>query len=188
MKLVSSKSEVYSRVRNNCWRSINHGDDEYRLFYGKMIQRLEFAEDEPVRTQEEPFSYLLVDAAQEGRHLYDGLDMVFESSSVSIDGKEAQRRISLIDVPEILQIQLQRVQYNRAENKIFKSNAHMSFGDTISMDRYLEVAEGDMEGTMRRDRTNACRKEMEKARARLDAIYQDGVSGLFDRSVQMIRG
>lgn len=140
-----------------------------------MIQRLEFITDEPVRTQEEPFSYLLVDAAQEGRHLYDGLDMVFESSLVSIDDKQAHRRITLIDVPEILQIQLQRVQYNRAENKVFKSNAHMTFGDTISMDRYLEVAEGDIAGADRRDRTNLCRREMENARARLDEIIQHKV-------------
>lgn len=148
-----------------------------RLFYGKMRQRLEFEDhSEAVRIQDEPFSYLLVDVAQEGRHLYDGLDMVFDSSFVSIDGKQAQRRISLVDVPPILQVQLQRVQYDRLENKVFKSNAHMSFGDTISMDRYLEIDENDAEGMARREKTNACRKQMEGARARLSELTQVKVS------------
>lgn len=145
-----------------------------------MIQRLEFEDpSEPVRVQEEPFSYLLVDVAEEGRQLYDGLDMVFESSLVLIDGKQAQRRVSLVDIPDILQVQLQRVQYDRAQGKVFKSNAHMSFGATLCMDRYLEIAPDDEEGMARRERTNACRHEMEAARAALARINQNGVRFLF---------
>ena len=73
-------------------------------------------------------------------------------------------------MPPILQIQLQRVQYDREEQKIFKSNAYMSFSDTISMDRYLEADAADVEAVARRDLTNDCRREMERGRLRLDSI------------------
>ena len=138
-----------------------------------MKQTLELddrEQPEAVRVKDEPFAYLLVDVSSEGRNLYDGLDMVFDSSLVSIDGKNAHKRMSLVDVPPILQIQMQRVQYDKVEQKIFKSNAYMKFGDRLCMDRYLEVEEGDEEGLRKRDRTNEHRREIEKARARLEVL------------------
>ena len=138
-----------------------------------MKQTLELddkVQPEPIRVKDEPFAYLLVDVASEGRNLYDGLDMVFDSSLVSIDGKSAHKRMSLVTVPPILQIQMQRVQYDKVEQKIFKSNAYMKFGDKLCMDRYLEVEEGDEGGLRKRDLTNEHRREIEKARARLEVL------------------
>ena len=138
-----------------------------------MRQQLEINDStkrEPIRVKEEPFFSLLVDVAEEGRNVYDGLDMVFDDSLVDIEGKQARRSVSLVEVPPILQIQLQRVQYDREQQKIFKSNAHMSFGQTISMDRYLQVDPTDAEAVARRARTNDCRREMERARARLHEL------------------
>lgn len=147
--------------------------DPGRLFYGKMKQTLELDDTthaEPVRVKDEPFAYLLVDVASEGRNLYDGLDMVFDSSLVSIDGMSARKRMSLVDVPPILQIQMQRVQYDKKEQKIFKSNAHMSFEDTLCMDRYLEVDERDVDGIAKRDATNEHRRTIDKSRSRLEML------------------
>lgn len=144
-----------------------------RTFYGKMRQQLQIddpGEKEPLRIKEEPFFSLLVDVAEEGRDVYDGLDTVFDDSIVDIEGKHARRRISLVAVPSLLQIQLQRVQYNRLEQKIFKSNAHMSFSDTISMDRYLEIDPEDVAGIARRDRTIELRQQIEASRSRLTKL------------------
>lgn len=138
-----------------------------------MKQTLELEDlsnPEPVRTQDELFAYLLVDVASEGRTLYDGLDMVFDSSIVSIDGSVAKKRMTLIDLPPILQIQMQRVQYDKKEQKIFKSNAYMGFEEKLFMDRYLEVEEGDEEGIRKRELTNDYRREIEKARTRLELL------------------
>jgi hypothetical protein len=149
------------------------------MFYGKMRQRLELSDPtapEPVRVQEEPFFSLLVDVAEEGRTVYDGLDNVFDDSLVTVSSTEARRTVALIGVPPILQIQLQRVQYDRIEKKIFKSNAYMQFGETISMDRYLEVDPNDVEAVARRDRTNELKRQMEKARARLAELTRSKVS------------
>ena len=57
--------------------------------------------------KEEAFSYLLVDIAQEGRDLYDGLDASFSPSIVEVDGKRAKRLDVLTELPPILQLQLQ---------------------------------------------------------------------------------
>lgn len=123
-----------------------------------------------MRTKEEPFFSLLVDVAEEGRNVYDGLDAVFDDSPVEIEGKPARRRVSLVEVPALLQIQLQRVQYDREKQKIFKSNQHMAFGPEISLDRYLQVDEDDVEGKSRRSRTSSCRAEMERCRSRLNKL------------------
>lgn len=142
-------------------------------FYGKTRQQLEFSDtsiSEPIRTKEEPFFSLLVDVAEEGRNVYDGLDAVFDDSPVEIEGKRARRRVSLVEVPALLQIQLQRVQYDREKQKIFKSNQHMAFGPEISLDRYLQVDDDDVEGKRRRNRTTKYRKEIEKCRARLSKL------------------
>ncbi|KAL8284166.1 hypothetical protein RQP46_004915 [Phenoliferia psychrophenolica] len=147
-----------------------------RTFYGKMKQQLEIINDptekEPLRIKEDPFFSLLVgvDLAEQGRNVYDGLDSVFDDALVEIEGKHARRRITLVDVPPILHIQLQRVQYDRIAKKIFKSNAHLSFDDTITLDRYLEIDPTDEVAVARRDRTANCRQELELARTRLQAL------------------
>lgn len=140
-----------------------------------MKQQLEITdpapdEKEPLRISEEPFFSLLVDVAEDGHNVYDGLDKVFDDAVVDIEGKQARRRITLVDVPPILQIQLQRVQYDRVKKNIFKSNAHLSFSPTIAMDRYLEIDPKDEDAVARRDRTMACRHELEVARTRLQDL------------------
>lgn len=128
-----------------------------------------------MRAKEEPFFSLLVDVAEEGRDVYDGLDAVFDDSPVEIEGKAARRRVSLVEVPALLQIQLQRVQYDREEKKIFKSNQHMSFGPEISMDRYLEPETGDEDAKRRKLTTSQLREEMEGCRSRLRKLQEPKV-------------
>ena len=77
------------------------------LFYGTSRQTLDFEVPDAQRIKEEAFSYLLVDVAQEGRDLYDGLDASFSPSVVEVDGKPARRQDVITELPPILQIQLQ---------------------------------------------------------------------------------
>jgi ubiquitin carboxyl-terminal hydrolase 25/28 len=127
---------------------------------------------EPIRTQEDPFFSLLVDVPPTSfdRDIYDGLDAVFDDAPVEIEGKSARRTISLLDLPPVLQIQLQRVQYDREKGRIFKSNAHLSFPDELNLGRYLDVQGSDL--IEKRARTNALRSELEGTRARLAKLEQ----------------
>ncbi|GAA5954026.1 hypothetical protein JCM21900_005384 [Sporobolomyces salmonicolor] len=152
-----------------------------RTFYGLMRQKLVFDDPstpDPIRTQEEPFFSLLVDVPPSSvdRDIYDGLDTVFDDAPVEIEGKSARRRISLVDVPPILQIQLQRVQYDREKQRIYKSNAHLTYPETIRMDRYLEVDETDAGAVEKRERTNEKRELLGKTKARLAELTADQVN------------
>lgn len=141
------------------------------LFYGKTRQSLMFENPKgKVSIKEEPFAYLLVDVAEEGRDLYDGLDRVFDESEVELENGKACRRVGLVELPPILQIQLQRVQFDRRTHTVFKSNAHLKFGERLRMDRYLEPDSNDEEAQEKRSKTISLRKEIECLRGRLGEL------------------
>ncbi|BGP21214.1 ubiquitin-specific protease ubp2 [Rhodotorula toruloides] len=156
-----------------------------RTFYGMMRQQLVFDDPssvpDPVRTQEEPFSCLLLDVPPTSssspaltRDIYDGLDAVFAPSPIELESHPAQRRVALVaPPPPVLQIQLQRVQYDRVKQTAFKSNAHLRFFEEIEVGRYCEVEEGDEEGEERRRITEEIRSELEELRERLTELTAD---------------
>lgn len=152
-----------------------------------MRQQLVFDDPtlpDPIRTQDEPFSSLLVDVAPSpstgpgalARDIYDGLDAVFAPSPITLEGHAAQRRVALVaPPPPVLQIQLQRVQYDREKQSVYKSNAHLQFYEEIGVRRYVEVAEGDEEGQARVRKTQELRRVLERTRARLAELTKDKV-------------
>lgn len=153
------------------------------LFYGTSRQTLDF--ETPTtgaqRVKEESFSYLLVDVAQEGTDLYDGLDTAFQTSTVEVEGKQAVRRDALTELPPILQIQLQRVQFDRKTAKVFKSNAYMPFPETLRMNRYLAHDTDDAVAVERHQTSADLRRRIAKARARLvdlEQVDEDKVGSL----------
>jgi ubiquitin carboxyl-terminal hydrolase 25/28 len=82
-----------------------------RLFYGKLRQRLTPLSDHPrpcysIHDKEDLFSHLPVNVASDGVDLYDGLSGYFDDV-VEFEGKKTRMEISLIDLPPLLQIQLQ---------------------------------------------------------------------------------
>ncbi|KAI9610046.1 hypothetical protein H4Q26_007040 [Puccinia striiformis f. sp. tritici PST-130] len=126
------------------------------LFYGTTRQSLIYENPKgKVSIKEEQFAYLLVDVAEEGRDLYDGLDKVFDESEVELDNGKASRRVGLVHLPPILQIQLQKNTY------CIQINAHLKFGPRLRMDRYLEPDPDDQVGQEKRAKTIGLRKEIE---------------------------
>ena len=84
-----------------------------RYFYGKTKQTLTFPNSSEVRTKEELFSHLLVNVAESDRDLYSALDNSFDIEKVDLEGQEAKRFLSISQLPPVLQIQVQRVQFDR---------------------------------------------------------------------------
>ncbi|KAI0776350.1 cysteine proteinase [Trametes elegans] len=118
-----------------------------RLFYGKKRQRLtSLSPEEDARHQssihekEDLFSHLHVNVADEGFDIYDGLARYFDDV-VELGGQKKRMEVSLVDLPPLLQIQLQRVQFNRETQQAYKSQAYVKFGETIYMDRFLDTAD-----------------------------------------------
>ena len=83
-----------------------------RLFYGKIRQRLSVQAPEASRSKsslherEDFFSHLPVNVSEESFDLYDGLSGYFDDM-VEFEGKKARMEVSLVELPPILQIQLQ---------------------------------------------------------------------------------
>ncbi|KAG9101955.1 ubiquitin-specific protease ubp2 [Ceratobasidium sp. 370] len=187
--MMFGKQHDVSEVFDNCMFQIetalrfepNSADDAgsgtiKKLFYGKILQRLSPIPGpttspliSPVKTEgtthekEDLFSHLLVNVSDEGFDLYDGLSGYFEDE-VEYGGKRAKMDVSLLDLPPILQIQLQRVQFNRDTMQAFKSNAYVKFEETLLMDRFLantnpkkmaesKQLESELRGTRERLRT-----------------------------------
>ncbi|KAF8596170.1 cysteine proteinase [Ceratobasidium sp. AG-I] len=146
-----------------------------KLFYGKLLQRLRPIFDptaspttslrsRTVHEKEDLFSHLLVNVSDEGFDLYDGLNGYLEDE-VEYAGKRSRMEVSLLDLPPILQIQLQRVQFNRDTMQAFKSNAYIKFEETLSMDRFM--ADVDPE---KKAQSKIIESELSACRERLRAL------------------
>lgn len=136
------------------------------LFYGKTKQILESEEDgSNHREKTERFSSLLVDVAEGPRDLYDALDSYFGEDIMKLEDGETRRTVTIAQLPPVLQIQIQRVQFDRVMNRPFKSNALLRFDETIYMDRYLDS--DDPELKRKRREVSDWRIELSKLKKRL---------------------
>ncbi|KAJ7459049.1 hypothetical protein B0H11DRAFT_2060211 [Mycena galericulata] len=138
-----------------------------RLFYGKIRQRI--ASDEPqsrssVHEKEDLFSHLPVNVADDGVDIYDGLSGYFDDV-VEFQGKKARMEVTLLETPPLLQIQLQRVQFNRDTLQPYKSQAYVKFGETIYMDRFLDSAD-----PQKKARAKVIQAELTKCRERIRTL------------------
>ncbi|PWY99438.1 cysteine proteinase [Testicularia cyperi] len=138
------------------------------LFLGKTCQRIEtevagttsgdtghtrpsVAKQNSTHIKKEIFKILPIDVLEEGRDIYDGLDGFFDSETfVSTSGAVQRRSVTLLSPPPpLLQIQLQRVQYDRKTMRAFKSQAHLEMDETIYVDRYVDLNPADAEDAQR---------------------------------------
>ncbi|KAJ1026818.1 hypothetical protein NDA16_002115 [Ustilago loliicola] len=127
----------------------------------------------------EVFKILPIDVLEEGRDIYDGFDGFFDSDTfVSTSGAVQRRSVTLLSAPPLLQIQLQRVQYDRATMRAFKSQAHLEMPETLYVDRYIDLdpSDGDAVGRIaKRLDYQAKRRRIEELRAKL-AACKDGAN------------
>ena len=80
-----------------------------RLFYGKIRQCiLPGTEDQPSfgHNKEDLFSHLPVTVSDDGTDLYDGLSRYMDNI-IEYQGRKARMKVSVVELPSILQIQLQ---------------------------------------------------------------------------------
>ncbi|KAF8665383.1 hypothetical protein AX16_000402 [Volvariella volvacea WC 439] len=144
-----------------------------RLFYGKIRQQLTGAEPSTrssVHMKEDLFSHLPVNVANDGIDIYDGLSGYFDDV-VEFQGKKHHMQVSLVELPPLLQIQLQRVQFNRETMQPYKSQAYVKFGETIYMDRFMDNTNPE-----KKLRSKQIQSELSTCRERLRTLV-DGKDG-----------
>ncbi|EIW87195.1 cysteine proteinase [Coniophora puteana RWD-64-598 SS2] len=148
-----------------------------RLFFGKIKQRLSALSEADVKAKsasihekEDLFSHLPVNVAEHSFDIYDGLSGYFDDV-VEYEGKKNRMEVSLVDLPPLLQIQLQRVQFNRETLQAYKSQAYVKFEDMIYMDRYLDTANAE-----KKAKAKEIQKELNTKRERLRTLTHEKTS------------
>ncbi|CAB4383206.1 unnamed protein product [Rhizophagus irregularis] len=146
------------------------------LFYGQTRQILHKKQNSgELLTKEESFNHLIVVAA-DGRDLYDGLDVYFDASLVDYDGTQVIREVTITKIPPILQIHVQRVQFDRSTSNIYKSNAFLRFDKVIYLDRYLDKNYELLK--QRRQEAHNWKQDIDRLQAELNDYEQDKTTRL----------
>jgi ubiquitin carboxyl-terminal hydrolase 25/28 len=132
----------------------------------------------------------LVNVSDDGLDIYDGLSH-FLDDTVEFEGRQAEMEIDILELPPILQIQLQvrcpvvssfhgllspnslqRVQFDRETLQARKNNSYVKFDETLRMDRFLDAINAPKKAQSRIIRNN-----LRRCRARIAALSQSPVSG-----------
>jgi len=77
------------------------------------------------------------------------MDGAFDVQKVDVGGETAEQFGSISKLPPVLQIQIQRVQFDPVRKTSFKSTHHLELRETIYLDRYMDTQQEEL---MRRRR------------------------------------
>ena len=127
--------------------SVNESEEQIdkikRLFFGK--QKLYTTnKQEKIRTKKEYISDVKIDVATRSRDIYTTLDGAYNVQNVKIDGNLEPQYISISQLPPILQVHVQRVQFDMKKKSVFKSNHYLELKKTIYMNKYMDSSDADL--------------------------------------------
>lgn len=111
------------------------------LFFGETNQIIKPLSNGTIpRSKIERFLSLLVNIADHPKDIYDALDVYFKDEFLNMEEYgEVKRELAIRTFPTILQIQIQRVYYDRERFMPFKSIEPLPFDSEIYLDRYAET-------------------------------------------------
>ncbi|KAI3166891.1 hypothetical protein DTO039G3_6158 [Penicillium roqueforti] len=112
------------------------------LFYGQT--RSYISTDKGTRSKDERWCDIKVDVAHGSRNIYDAIDGAFDIQKISVENSVAEQFASISQLPPVLQIQVQRVQFDPVKKCSFKSTNHLGLLETIYMDRYMDTKNPDV--------------------------------------------
>ncbi|CCH46847.1 Ubiquitin carboxyl-terminal hydrolase [Wickerhamomyces ciferrii] len=160
----------------------DEGDNEQldmvkNLFFGDSVQHLvNLTDPSNKRDKKDRFSNLFVNISDRPRNIYEAFDMVFKSEEVTIDGGPHKRSERITKLPEILQIQIQRVYYDIELQRPYKSTQALPFPETIYMDRYLDTDDKDI--IQRREDVENWKTEIRDLQARKERLLTKNDQGV----------
>ncbi|KKZ64949.1 hypothetical protein EMCG_09145 [[Emmonsia] crescens] len=132
------------------------------LFYGKTVSYI--TAENGVRSKEESWSDIKVDVATGSKNIYSAIDGAFDVQKVEVDGAEVEQYGAISKLPPVLQIQVQRVQFDQVKKTSFKSTHHLELKELIYLDRYMDSNKHNLD-----DRRRECwrwKDELRRLRAR----------------------
>ncbi|KAJ5777942.1 hypothetical protein N7520_001188 [Penicillium odoratum] len=156
--LFQSQCAIKPREVASDGEQVDHVKD---MFYGQT--RSYITTSGGTRSKDERWCDIKVNVALGPRDIYDAIDGAFDVQKISVENAEAEQYGSITRLPPILQIQVQRVQFDPVKKTSYKSTNHLQLSETIYMDRYMD--------TTRQDRLEARRQcwEWKKSLASIQA-------------------
>lgn len=148
-------------------------DQIKRLFYGKQKSYTTNREGS-IRTKEDYFSDIKIDVASGPRSIYAALDGAFDVQEVEVGGDFEPQYTTISQLPPVLQIMVQRAQYDAEKKASFKSNHHLDLIETIYMDRYMDSEDEDL--MQRRRESWVWKKELSQLETRMSELTRVEVS------------
>ncbi|RAK76146.1 ubiquitin-specific protease UBP2 [Aspergillus fijiensis CBS 313.89] len=158
------------------------------LFYGKTIYYLK--SEQGVRPMEEWWCDIKVDVASGPRNIYAALDGAFDVQKVNVDNTIAERFGTISKLPPVLQIQVQRVQFDPQTKRSFKSTHHLGLEETIYLDRYMDTKSPEIMAKRQQSwEWKAALKSLEARQSELLHGTEDGkvdAAGLLDEASRIL--
>lgn len=147
-------------------------DQIKKLFFGKQKSYTTNERGE-IRSKEEFFSDIKVDVASGPRDIYAALDGAFDVQEVEVGGSMEPQYATISQLPPVLQVLVQRAQFDPKTKTSFKSINHLELKETIYMDRYMDSSDPDLQ-----QRRKACwgwKKELSKHESRRIRLTENEV-------------
>ncbi|GMM51282.1 ubiquitin-specific protease [Starmerella bacillaris] len=152
------------------------------LFYGSTVQTLQRIKDGGnKRTKLERFSSLLLNVGDSPTDIYDSLDTFFAEDTVDVEDGPTLRTLRLSKPPQILQIQVQRVQFDLNTYMPYKNLNPLVFDEVVYLDRYL-VAES---GSELENKVNES-KEWKKELSQVESILEENSNSVNERNALLL--
>lgn len=139
-------------------------------FFGTNCRYIERSDKEPPK--DEPWPYIIAYPGRNGeiRDLYESIDVVYDEQLVDVAGSKAPSYNSIKKLPPILQIQIQRSDFDDVLKTSCKNHSFMPFPETIYMDRYVHTEDQDSSIMRRRRQTWKWKAQLRDLQARHDAL------------------
>lgn len=126
------------------------------------------------RTKEDFISDIKIDVASGPRDIYTALDGAYDVQEVEYGGAIEPQYTAISKLPPVLQILVQRAQFDPEKKSSFKSNHHLELKETIYMDRYMDTDNEEIKG--RRRECWAWKKDLVVLEARKSELTKTSVS------------
>ena len=118
-------------------------DQVKKLFFGKQKSYITNKQG-GIRSKEEFISDIKIDVASGPRDIYAAFDGAYDEQEVEIGGALEPQYTTISQLPPVLQVLVQRVQFDPAKKSTFKSNHHLELKETIYLDRYMDSGDEDL--------------------------------------------
>ncbi|KAL8674918.1 MAG: hypothetical protein Q9168_000722 [Polycauliona sp. 1 TL-2023] len=142
------------------------------MFFGKSRSYTQNPQGD-FETKEQFFSYLFVDVASGPKNIYEALDGAFDVQQVQVDGNVQPQYSAISQLPPVLNILVQRAQYDQKQRSTFKSVNHLELEETIYMDRYMDSDDADL--VQRRAESWDWKRQLRQLEGRREDLLQTEV-------------